>query len=149
MILKKIRYLLCAYLSIGFAKLLFVEIPPIVSVTAIILRDQKVLCVDLSYFKGLGLPGGLITADEEPTEALAREVKEETGFTVTRSIFLGTASAPFRNLSSLTLVYLVDVTGTMKASQEGTLLWLDPKEAYLKLTYPNAQLAIKRFVNKN
>jgi len=133
----------------GVAKLLFIELPPVVSVTAIIQRDKKILCVDLSYYKGLGLPGGIINGDEEPIGALKREVFEETGLAVTATNFLGTASAPFRKISCLTLVYAVEAAGDLRDSSEGTLIWLDPKDALPRLTYPNARLAIERFVNNS
>jgi len=148
MMFAKVRYLTYAYLSIGLSKLLFVELPPTVSVTGIILRDGKILCVDLSYYKGLGLPGGLVTKNEEARAALTREIFEETGLSITQATFLGTASAAFRGISGLPLVYQVETSGEIRASEEGNLLWLAPEAALPRLVYPNNQLAMKRYVMK-
>lgn len=147
MIFRKLRYLLFAYLSLGLAKALFVRIPPVVSVTAIIKRNGNILCVDLSYYNGLGLPGGVVEGDEEPITALSREITEETGLTIVSCEFLGTASAPFRGISCLSLVYAVRVAGEQRDSNEGNLVWIDPEEAITKLQYPNARLAVSRYLN--
>lgn len=146
MIFHKLRYLFFAYLSLGFAKVLFVSLPPVVSVTGIIHKNGKLLCLDLSYYDGLGLPGGLVEGNEEPEDAIRREVNEETGLQVTKMRFLGTASSPFRGISSLSLVYELEVTGETHESNEGKIVWITAEEAVGKLTYPNARLTIERFV---
>jgi 8-oxo-dGTP diphosphatase len=53
-----------------------------VSAAAVILnRQNKVLLLDhlLRPFSGWGLPGGFLTAKEQPEEAIRRELVEETG----------------------------------------------------------------------
>lgn len=144
---RKLRYLSFAYLSLGLAKLLFVRIPPVISVTGIIKRDGEILCVDLSYYDGLGLPGGVVEGNEEPVSALSREITEETGLTMVSCEYLGTASAPFRGISCLSLVYEVRVTGEQQDSNEGNLVWIDPDAAISKLQYPNARLAVSRYLD--
>jgi 8-oxo-dGTP pyrophosphatase MutT (NUDIX family) len=86
--LYKIRAFLFLYVSRILSKILFVDIPPIVSVTAIIKRDSKVLFIDLTYLKGFGLPGGLVKQNEEIEDAVRREVKEETDLDITNLKYL-------------------------------------------------------------
>jgi ADP-ribose pyrophosphatase YjhB (NUDIX family) len=145
MIFRKIRYLSFAYLSLGLAKLFFVRVPPVVSVSAIIRENDKILCIELSYYDGLGLPGGVVEGDEEPAYTLVREVEEETGLRVEHSQFLGTASAPFRGIHCLSLVYAVTVSGTARGSAEGKVVWVTPTDAKQRLVYPNARKAVERF----
>lgn len=145
----KIRYLCVAYLSKWLASLFFVLLPPVVSVTGLLQRDGRLLCVNLSYYPGLGLPGGLVEPGEEALAALVREVKEETGYTVSDATFLGTAAAAYRGIPSLSLVYTITVTGEPLASTEGNLEWHYPTTILNKLQYPNAQLAVKRFILKD
>lgn len=56
----------------------------LVAVAGIILNDQDdVLLFKHTYRKSpWGLPGGYISAKEHPKEALEREIKEESGYTV-------------------------------------------------------------------
>lgn len=48
--------------------------------------DGKVVLVTLSYAKGWRLPGGGRKADEDPREAILRELREEIGLTAYTSI---------------------------------------------------------------
>ena len=53
-----------------------------VSAAAVIVRaDGKVLLLNhlLRPFSGWGLPGGFLTAAEQPEDAIRREIREETG----------------------------------------------------------------------
>jgi ADP-ribose pyrophosphatase YjhB (NUDIX family) len=59
---------------------------PILAVSAAIFRDGKVLVVRRARHPALGvytLPGGVVEAGETLTEAVAREVLEETGLVIT------------------------------------------------------------------
>jgi 8-oxo-dGTP diphosphatase len=57
-----------------------------VSAAAVIVNsDRKVLLLNhlLRPFSGWGLPGGFLTAAEQPEEAIRREIREETGLELT------------------------------------------------------------------
>ncbi|MEM9336758.1 MAG: NUDIX hydrolase [Patescibacteria group bacterium] len=145
MIFKKIRYLTFAYVSKFFAWLLVVELPPVLSVTAIIFKDGKILTLKLSYYDGYGLPGGLVSGDEDLETAVRREVFEETGLTVTSLHLLGSVSVPFKGIDSITVAYQVETKGEIVDSVEGSLEWLAPEEVHQKLVYPNAQLVLEKY----
>lgn len=145
---RKIRYLCFAYVSIFLTKILKVDVPPATSSTALIKRDDKFLCLKLSYHDGYGLPGGLVNGNENLEETLIREVKEETGFDVQTNKYLGSVSSPFKSIPSLSAVYAVTVTGEQKESKEGSLHWLTKDELIAKLYYSNARLAVNTFADK-
>lgn len=75
----KMRSIIFILITKLIAKVFFVEIPPVVSAAAFIKKERKILFLNLTYMKGLGLPGGIINASENVETALKREVLEETG----------------------------------------------------------------------
>lgn len=129
------------------SKIFVVELPPLVSVTALINKDGKLLFLDLTYLKGLGLPGGMMKKGETATEALKREVAEETGFEITNHSYLWSIPSSFRGFATLSLVFEVEITGEMRNSKEGKLLWLSPTEAKGKLAYASAEEVLKKYVS--
>jgi ADP-ribose pyrophosphatase YjhB (NUDIX family) len=56
----------------------------LVGVTGIILNDKKEILVFKHTYRShqWSLPGGYLTAGEHPQEAIEREIKEESGFTI-------------------------------------------------------------------
>ncbi|MCL2440213.1 MAG: NUDIX domain-containing protein [Treponema sp.] len=56
------------------------------AVRAIILKDNKILMVFLGKTKEYKFPGGGVEENENPEEALKREVMEEVGYTVNKVI---------------------------------------------------------------
>ena len=83
------RGLLLARLLGFIAYLLGYKLPPILSVCGIILKDKKILGVNLTYQKGYALPGGMVEENETLEEALRREIFEETGLEVIKAEYLG------------------------------------------------------------
>lgn len=61
-------------LLVEIVKLLGFEVLPVVAVCGIIVKDKKILVIDLSYRKGFALPGGGLEAEETLEECLTREV---------------------------------------------------------------------------
>lgn len=141
----KLRAILFILIAKVIAKVFFVEMPPVVSVATFIKKDEKILFLNLTYMKGLGLPGGIIKADEDTGTALRREVKEETGLTVTKLEYLWSVSA-YKKISMLCLFFNVEVEGNLKDSEEGDLVWLNPKEAIGKMVYENVEISLRKFL---
>lgn len=128
------------------SKIFFVELPPIVSVATHIEKDGKMLFLDLSYMNGFCLPGGIIQSGEDAETSLKREVTEETGLTVIKSKYLSSVASSGRGIKTLSLVFLVETTGEIRESKEGTLHWLDPREALGKMAYTSNEIAIQKYL---
>jgi 8-oxo-dGTP diphosphatase len=89
---------------------------------------------NLEPFKGSWcLPGGHIEFGEPVEDALVREVKEETGLSVTDMHFLDFFMEYFPDLDwhAVALVFVAEVEGTKKAqeSEVDELRWVTPEEA--------------------
>jgi len=70
---------------------------PVIAVGAIVVRDGKLLMVRRRHDPGKGLwsvPGGRLEHGEYITQAVAREVKEETGLDVAVRELLGILEVP-------------------------------------------------------
>ena len=89
--------------------------------------------VDINRDKWIGI-GGHFLADESPEECLLREVKEETGLTLTSFRFRGliTFLSDRWNTEYMCLYTADGYTGELKACDEGDLEWIR-KEDLLKL----------------
>ncbi len=83
------------------------------SIDAVIIKDNQVLLIKrgVEPDKGLwGMPGGYVEWDESPEEAVAREVREETGLIVTSTKLVGVFGSPTRHPKQVvTVVYAVAV----------------------------------------
>lgn len=139
----KLRALSLLYIARFFAWILRVEVPPVFSVVAIIKKESKLLFLDLSYFKGYGLPGGHVDPGENLDEALKREVKEETGLTVKSFKMYKSYASEFKGIHQVVVSYFVEVDGTLRDSEEGSLCWLEPKEAVNKVFYKDNEYILK------
>lgn len=82
------------------------------TIDAVIIKDGKLLLVKRGAepFKGFwATPGGFVEWDETVEDAVAREVKEETGLTVKRTKLVGVFSSPSRHPKQvITIFYLAE-----------------------------------------
>ncbi|HYM78915.1 MAG TPA: NUDIX hydrolase [Candidatus Dormibacteraeota bacterium] len=94
---------------------------------AIILRDQRILVIQRNDGRGVSLPGGIAGWREAVEETLRREVREETGLSVTRAElqmqYFSSADVPC-NIS----VFSADAGGELKDSWEGSPRWMTIEE---------------------
>lgn len=144
--LYKIRAALAIFAVKLIAKIFAIEIPPTVSVAAIIERDKKLLFVKLSYLDGYGLPGGLIKSGETLEEGLKREVYEETGLSVENANFYKSYPSQSLGLNTLSLVYIVKASGKIKSSDEGEVYWIEPKDILGKFAYKDTEKTINDYL---
>lgn len=88
---------------------------------------------DVNKDKWIGV-GGHFEEGESPEECLIREVREETGYTLTSWRFRGIVTFTQEGYGTEYMcMYTADgFTGTMKECDEGTLEWV-PKKDLLKL----------------
>jgi ADP-ribose pyrophosphatase YjhB (NUDIX family) len=144
----KIRAFTLLFLTRLFGKILVVEVPPILSVAAIIEKEGKILFLDHTYMKGYGLPGGMVKPGEDIETALRREVKEETGLDITSLSFFNSVQSSFKRIPAISISFLVQISGTEKESSEGKIVWLDPHEAQGKMAYPGTEITLKNYLRR-
>lgn len=84
-----------------------------IRVTGILLRDDAILLVKQSISKNRGwsLPGGRAEADELLSEALVREMREETGLTVKVKKLLYVCDKPDSSPPLLHITFLLEQAG--------------------------------------
>jgi ADP-ribose pyrophosphatase YjhB (NUDIX family) len=143
----KIRAFTLARVILFLSKVLRVEVPPVVSVAALINRNGKLLFLDLSYLKGFGLPGGVVQTNEDIESSLRREIFEETGLKITKQTYLWSLPSISFSIPMLTLYYEVEVEGEEKKSVEGTLHWMEPREALGKMAYKGADVGLQKYIS--
>jgi len=119
---------------------------PVPGSQALVERDGRVLLGRRRSEPGLGLwdiPGGFVDESEHPLDALARELREETGLEIEPTEFLGVWMQPYDGRSVLCLTWLArTIGGDERAGDDLTeLRWFAPDE----LPAPE-ELAFEAFV---
>ena len=99
---------------------------------AIIRRQHTFLVIQRNDGRGVSLPGGIAHRGETEEDTLRREVREETGLTVTRAEFQmkyhSSAEAP-ADIS----VFRAEATGELKGSWEGSPQWMTVEEIGMQM----------------
>jgi ADP-ribose pyrophosphatase YjhB (NUDIX family) len=145
----KLRALLLLTLTRFLGKILMVEVPPVVSVAGFIEReDGKVLFIDHSYIRGYGLPGGMVQKGESAEAALTREVKEETGLSVTQISYFASASSSYKKIPTISLSFIVKASGVEKDSEEGKIVWIQAREAVGKMAYGGSEITLQKYLSE-
>lgn len=98
------------------------------TVICLIYKDNKILLKDRikEDWKGYTLPGGHVEKGEAFVDAVIREMKEETGLTITHPILCGIKQFPIDNGRYLVLLYKTnEFEGSLTSSEEGKMVWVD------------------------
>jgi ADP-ribose pyrophosphatase YjhB (NUDIX family) len=103
------------------------------AVDALVVRDGRVLLARRGVEPHRGawdLPGGFLEEDEDPLDALRRELREETGLEVEPGPFLGTAIERYDGHAVLILSWLAAAAhGEPRAADDvAELAWFGPHE---------------------
>lgn len=115
---------LAAMLTLG-------EMPPFVSASAIVQRDDQLLVVVDPLRREPILPGGHLKWSESPHEAVVREVREETGYLVEPGRLVGVYSGAqwAGELGVVRVIYHAELRGGhLASSSEGEACWLPARE---------------------
>ena len=95
-----------------------------ITIDAIIVKGNAILLIKRAHepYKDMwALPGGYIEWDETAEEAVIREVREETGLTVTNMYMLTVYSKPERDPDQkITIAYAVEATGEATAGDDAS-----------------------------
>lgn len=102
------------------------RMPSFVSASAIVVRDGKLLVVIDPVRNEPVLPGGHLKWDEDPQDAVVREVREETGMTIQPTgivgVFSGKRWAGERGI--VRVIYRAEASaGDLRSSPEGEARW--------------------------
>ena len=131
--------------SYRFFKLCGIRMPPFASASVIIVDDNKVLTIKLSYARGYALPGGLLQDHETFEDAARRELKEETGLEVKIGGLVGTYSS-YKDFPTINQTFVAEtVSGKILSSKEGSVEWIEVLDLYNKAAYEDTKAAVKDF----
>ncbi len=98
------------------------------TVICLIYKDNKILLQDRvkKDWKGYTLPGGHVEKDESFVDAVIREMKEETGLTISHPKLCGIKQFPIDNGRYIVLLYKTnEFEGSLTSSEEGKMVWVD------------------------
>jgi 8-oxo-dGTP diphosphatase len=118
---------------------------PLRASVAVIHREHKILVIQRNDGRGMSLPGGIAGRREAEEVTLRREVREETGLTVTHAELQMTyytgAEVPC-NIS----VFRAEATGELTESWEGTPRWMTLEDLEPRLI--KSQRPVLELMNK-
>lgn len=87
---------------------------PKVAVLALVLQEDKVLLIQRAFNPGKGkwaCPAGFVEHDEDPADAVLRELEEETGFQGKITALLEVFPRKDKGIADIVIAYTVEITG--------------------------------------
>lgn len=101
------------------------------TVLCLIYHENKILLQDRikNDWKGYTLPGGHVEKEESFVNAVIREIKEETGLTISNPILCGIKQFPINKGRYIVLLYKTnEFEGDLSLSTEGNMEWVDRED---------------------
>ncbi len=123
---------------------------PKVAVVALIEEQGQVLLVRRRFNPEKGkwaLPAGFVDDGEDPTQAVVREVREETDLEVAVTGLLDVSAGTGRLGASIIITYTARITGGTAHPQDDAdaVLWLGPDDPLPDLAFESTRQAIARW----
>lgn len=99
----------------------------------LIYKDNKILVQERTKkdWPGITFPGGHVNKGEDIISSVIREVKEETGLTISNPILCGIEEYKNNDKCDRYIAFLFKTNkfkGKLKSSKEGKVYWMDIKE---------------------
>lgn len=108
--------------------------------------DGNVLALDKvnDQYTGTTFPGGHVEEGETFTDSMIREVKEETGLTISDPTLTGVYHWFKADVRNLVFLYRTDTyEGSLKSSEEGNVYWISKREFLRKDLAPGMKAVLK------
>ena len=106
------------------------RLPPFCSVLALIEKDGQVFVINHLVHKVYSFPGGYVQIGEAPTDAIIREMIEETGIKVRPIRIVGCYKNKI-GMHSINIIYLCEIQSDGDAvCYEGRCGWMDARQVY-------------------
>ena len=135
---EKIKGIIAGLVFRIIALLTLGQISPILSACVITEQDGRILLIDRSDGMGYTIPGGIVRYKETVEQCVLREVREETGYTVTLDGIVGVYSGLGRDprFRAASIAYRGSIaSGTLEDSSEGRACWREPGEVFGRLAF--------------
>ncbi len=128
-LLYRLKVIVSYVVACGLKTLSRNRVPPFTATSALIVQKGSVLLIKRADGLGHCFPGGYINSTEQPADAIVREVKEETGYTIAVDNIYSAhtnTNQPCRYPIAVVITYLATITGgALRPSTEGIPVWFD------------------------